>query len=105
MQVGRATSVSISLSSSPLGFFSGSTYCMSMFSLTLLFIEFRVLRRSTPYYTCPPGYRGISSTASRPPAARFPSFTFQPFVSASWRTIASPNPVPPVTCEREASSR
>ena len=51
MQVGRATSVSISLSPSPLGFFSGSTYRMSMFSLTLLFIEFRVLRRSTPYYT------------------------------------------------------
>ena len=48
MQVGRATSVSLSLSSSPLGFFSGSTYRMSMFSLTLLFIEFRVLRRSTP---------------------------------------------------------
>ena len=46
MQVGRATSVSISLSRSPLGFFSGSTCRMSMFSLTLLFIEFRVLRRT-----------------------------------------------------------
>ncbi|MBW8370200.1 MAG: hypothetical protein K0M66_04360 [Thiobacillus sp.] len=45
MQVGRATSVSLSLSRSPLGFFSGSTCRMSMFSLTLLFIEFRVLRR------------------------------------------------------------
>jgi hypothetical protein len=51
MQLGRATSVSINLSCSPLGFFSGSTYRMSMFSLTLLFIELRVLRRSTPYYT------------------------------------------------------
>lgn len=46
MQVGRATSVSLSLSSSPLGFFSGSTCRMSMFSLTLLFVEFRVLRRT-----------------------------------------------------------
>ncbi len=45
MQVGRATSVSLSLSRSPLGFFSGSTCRMSMFSLTLLFVEFRVLRR------------------------------------------------------------
>jgi len=45
MQVGRATSVSLSLSRSPLAFFSGSTCRMSMFSLTLLFIEFRVLRR------------------------------------------------------------
>ncbi len=39
--------MSINLSCSPLGFFSGSTCRMSMFSLTLLFIEFRVLRRST----------------------------------------------------------
>jgi len=46
MQLSRATSVSISLSGSPLGFFSGSTCRMSMFSLTLLFIEFRVLRRT-----------------------------------------------------------
>jgi hypothetical protein len=45
MQVGKATSVSISLSRSPLAFFSGSTGRMSMFSLTLLFIEFRVLQR------------------------------------------------------------
>jgi hypothetical protein len=45
MQVGRVTSVSLSLSRSPLSFFSGSTGRMSMFSLTLLFIEFRVLRR------------------------------------------------------------
>ena len=45
MQVGRATNVSLSLSRSPVGFFSGSTCRMSMFSLTLLFIEFRVLRR------------------------------------------------------------
>ncbi len=47
MQLGRATRVSINLTRSPLGFFSGSTSRMSMFSLTLLFIEFRVLRRST----------------------------------------------------------
>lgn len=46
MQVGRNTSVSINLSCSPLGFFSGSTCRMSMFSMTLLFIEFRVLRRT-----------------------------------------------------------
>ncbi len=45
MQLGRGTRVSINLSSSPLGFFSGSTGRMSMFSLTLLFVEFRVLRR------------------------------------------------------------
>jgi hypothetical protein len=37
--------VSLSLSRSPVAFFSGSTCRMSMFSLTLLFIEFRVLRR------------------------------------------------------------
>ena len=51
MQLSRATNVSISFSRSPLGFFSGSTCRMTMISLTLLFIEFRVLRRSTPYYT------------------------------------------------------
>ena len=45
MQVGRATRVSINLSRSPLAFFSGSTGRMSMVSLTLLFVEFRVLRR------------------------------------------------------------
>ena len=45
MQAGRATRVSISLSRAPLAFFSGSTGRMSMFSLTLLFVEFRVLRR------------------------------------------------------------
>ncbi|MHB1084431.1 MAG: hypothetical protein ACYCZA_06290 [Thiobacillus sp.] len=39
--------MSINLSRSLLGFFSGSTRRMSMFSLTLLFIEIRVLRRST----------------------------------------------------------
>lgn len=48
MQLGRATSVSINLSRSPVGFFSGSTRRMSMFSLTVLFIEFRVLRRTAP---------------------------------------------------------
>ena len=45
MRLGRARSVSINLSRSPLGFFSGSTGRMSMISLTVLFIEFRVLRR------------------------------------------------------------
>ena len=49
MQVSRVTSVSINLSRSPLGFFSGSTCRMSMFSLTLLFVEFRVLRRTTAH--------------------------------------------------------
>ncbi|HMA55874.1 MAG TPA: hypothetical protein VKP52_03970 [Pseudolabrys sp.] len=38
--------MSINLSGSPLGFFSGSTCRMSMVSLTLLFIEFRILRRA-----------------------------------------------------------
>lgn len=46
MQLSRAIRVSISLSRSPVGFFSGSTCRMSMFSLTLFFIEFRVLRRT-----------------------------------------------------------
>jgi hypothetical protein len=46
MHVGKGTRVSLSLSASPLGFFSGSTCRMSMFSLTLLFVEFRVLRRA-----------------------------------------------------------
>lgn len=45
MQLNRSTSVSLSLSGSPLGFFSGSTGRMSMLSVTLLFVEFRVLRR------------------------------------------------------------
>jgi hypothetical protein len=49
MQTARGTRISISLSSAPLGFFSGSTCRMSMFSLTLLFVEFRVLRRSPPH--------------------------------------------------------
>ena len=47
MRLGRARSVSINLSRSPLGFFSGSTCRMSMFSLTVFFIEFRVLRRTS----------------------------------------------------------
>lgn len=46
MQLRQGLNVSINLSGSPLGFFSGSTCRMSMFSLTLLFIEFRVLRRA-----------------------------------------------------------
>jgi len=44
MQLNRGTRVSINLSRSPVGFFSGSTCRMSMFSLTVLFIELRVLR-------------------------------------------------------------
>jgi hypothetical protein len=47
MQLGKGTQVSLNLTSSLLGFFSGSTCRMSMFSLTLLFIELRVLRRIT----------------------------------------------------------
>ena len=50
MKLGRGTSVSINLARSPLGFFSGSTSRMTMFSLTLLFIELRVLRQSTGNY-------------------------------------------------------
>jgi hypothetical protein len=46
MQVGRATNVSISFSRSPLGFFSGSTCRMTMISLTLLFIEFRIMQQA-----------------------------------------------------------
>jgi hypothetical protein len=45
MQLNRNTSVSLGLSVSPLGFFSGSTGRMSMLSVTLLFVELRVLRR------------------------------------------------------------
>ncbi|MHB1145114.1 MAG: hypothetical protein ACYCZS_09475 [Thiobacillus sp.] len=45
MQLGRTTNVSISFSRSPLGFFSGSTGRMTMFSLTLLFVEFRVMQQ------------------------------------------------------------
>jgi hypothetical protein len=41
----RKTSISVGLSSSPLAFFSGRTRRMSMISLTLFFIELRILRR------------------------------------------------------------
>jgi hypothetical protein len=51
MQLGRRISVSINLSGSPLGFFSGSTCRMSMLSVTLLFIEFSVLRRTPSHST------------------------------------------------------
>ncbi len=44
MQWSRNTRVSLGLSRSPLGYFSGSTGRMSMFSITLLFVELRVLR-------------------------------------------------------------
>jgi hypothetical protein len=46
MQLGKGTSVSIHLSRSPLSCFCGTTRRMSMFSLTLMFIELRVLKRS-----------------------------------------------------------
>lgn len=45
MQLGRSTRVSLSLSGTPFGLFSGSTGHMTMFSFTLLFVEFRVLRK------------------------------------------------------------
>jgi hypothetical protein len=45
MQLGQGTRVSLSLSASPLGFFSGSTRRMSMLSVTLLFVELRIMRR------------------------------------------------------------
>lgn len=38
--------MSISFSRSPLGFFSGSTCRMTMISLTLLFIEFRIMQQA-----------------------------------------------------------
>lgn len=46
MQLGKQTRVSLGLSSMPLAFFSGSTGRMSLISLTLFFIELRVLRRA-----------------------------------------------------------
>ena len=48
MQLNPNTRVSLGLSGSPLGFFSGSTRRMAMISLTLLFVEIRVLRRYAP---------------------------------------------------------
>jgi len=49
MVLGKGTRVSVGLSSSPLGFFSGSTRRLILFSLTLLFVEVRILKR-TPQY-------------------------------------------------------
>lgn len=46
MQLGKGTRISLGLSNLPLAFFSGSTRRMSLFSLTFLFIEFRVLTRT-----------------------------------------------------------
>jgi hypothetical protein len=51
MQLNRCINVSLALSRSPLALFNGSTNQMSMFSLTLLFVELRVLRRQPAY--CP----------------------------------------------------
>ena len=45
MRLGQRTSLSFSLSATPFGLFSGSTSRMTLFSFTLLFVEFRVLRR------------------------------------------------------------
>jgi hypothetical protein len=45
MQFGKGTSVSLGLSSSPLAYFSGSTQRLMLLSLTVLFVEVRVLRR------------------------------------------------------------
>lgn len=45
MKLGKGTSVSLGLSSSPLAFFSGSTRRLALYSFTLLFVELRVLRR------------------------------------------------------------
>lgn len=45
MQLGQRTKVGVSLTRSPFGLFNGSTGRMAMFSLTLLFVELRVLRR------------------------------------------------------------
>jgi hypothetical protein len=51
MQLNRCINVSFCLSRSPLAMFNGSTNQMSMFSLTLFFIELRVLRRQPAH--CP----------------------------------------------------
>ena len=51
MQLNRCINVSLSLSRSPLALFNGSTHQMSMFSLTLLFVELRVMRRQPAH--CP----------------------------------------------------
>lgn len=45
MDLGKGTRVSLGLSSSPLAFFSGSTRRLALYSVTLLFVEVRVLRR------------------------------------------------------------
>lgn len=46
MHLGKGMSVSLGLSTVPVAFFSGSTRRMSLISLTLFFIELRVLRRT-----------------------------------------------------------
>ena len=47
MGSGRGPHMSIRLTRTPLGFFSGSTCRMSMLSITVLFVEFRLLRSLT----------------------------------------------------------
>lgn len=48
---------------------------------------------------------GKTSVASSPPPARFASDSSPSIANDSWRAIASPSPVPPVSRLREASSR
>lgn len=63
------------------------------------------LRFSGPMSRAPAAGGAISSQAARPPPERASRRTAQPCVAASWRTIASPRPEPPVSTLREASSR
>lgn len=49
MHLGKGTSVSLGLSTMPIGYFSGRTRRMSLITLTLFFIEFRMLRRISMY--------------------------------------------------------
>jgi hypothetical protein len=46
MELGKKTRISLGVSPALLAIFSGSTRRMSMFSLTLFFIELRILWRT-----------------------------------------------------------
>jgi len=48
---------------------------------------------------------GKINTASSPPPARFANDSVPSMANDSWRAIANPNPVPPVSRLREPSSR
>lgn len=48
---------------------------------------------------------GKTSVASSPPPARLESDSSPSIANVSWRAMASPRPVPPVSRLREASSR